>query len=226
MASASLIFQLVKNHHSKRHEARRGVQFSSEDGNILNINSAHHSGYTPGAIDIRAKGARFVFMFVSCALVVNERTRAHTRRRAGKGIKIGAKSKAASQKPRVSFKYKTHKGFGRSTNAKVRNTVQNSSRGGLTRAALARVSRLEEVVLKAKTKAASKAAVKAGKPALVRAKHAHVRQPVRSNCLLHLLPACVHRRALTHTSSNARAVCSAFGNEEGREERSSQEGLC
>ena len=131
-----MIFALTKNTHAARFQARRGVQFSREAGNILNINSAHHSGYANGAIDIRKKG---------------------------KGIKIGAKTKANSHKPRVSFKYNTYKVFGRGTNASVRNIVASSLRPGLVNAALARATRLRET---------SKKNATAGK------KHRHVRTPL------------------------------------------------
>lgn len=83
MSSSSLVWQLVKGHHAHRFQARRGVQFSNEAGNVLNINSANHTGYTKGAIDIRKKGAR---ASTNKTFGRSQHTRARTQARASRSV--------------------------------------------------------------------------------------------------------------------------------------------
>jgi hypothetical protein len=44
MASSQLLWQLVKNNHAFLHKGLHGAQFSSEPGNLYNINSYKYSG--------------------------------------------------------------------------------------------------------------------------------------------------------------------------------------
>ena len=44
MASSQLLWQLVKGNHAFLHKGLHGAQFSSEPGNLYNINSYKYSG--------------------------------------------------------------------------------------------------------------------------------------------------------------------------------------
>ena len=44
MASSQLLWQLVKNNHCFLHKGLHGAQFSSEPGNLYNVNSYKYSG--------------------------------------------------------------------------------------------------------------------------------------------------------------------------------------